>query len=69
MMGQGVVLYTAANIREEAALTAFLDAMAPAGQLVELSEKQIDAARDGAWLRTNGAGDRRASGEPEGQGL
>ena len=43
-VGQGVVLYTAANIREEAALTAFLDAMAPAGQLVELSEKQIDAA-------------------------
>ena len=32
-VGQGVVLYTAANIREEAALTAFLDAMAPAGQL------------------------------------
>ena len=27
-VGQGVVLYTAANIREEAALTAFLDAMA-----------------------------------------
>lgn len=43
-VGQGVVLYTAQRMKDEAAQQAFLKALAPAGQLVELPEYQIDAA-------------------------